>query len=59
MEGKPATIEEVKGIVARDLANCDEEQLGTFRRHAVEPYVAHILLYGNTDTVVVVARNGT
>jgi len=56
MESKPATIEEVKNIVQRDLAECDVEQQETFRRYAVEPYFTSIQRYGNLDNVVVVAR---
>ena len=56
MEWKPATIEEVKDIVQRDLAECDVEQQETFRRYAVEPYFTSIQRYGNLDNVVVVAR---
>lgn len=57
-EWRSATIEEVKQIVARDLTACDAEQLATFRRCAVEPYLAPITRYGESETVVVVARNG-
>jgi hypothetical protein len=56
MEWRPATIEEVKDIVQRDLAECDVEQQETFRRYAVEPYFTSIQRCGNLDTVVVVAR---
>jgi hypothetical protein len=56
MEWKPATIEEVKHIVQRDLANCDDQQVATFQRYKVEPYVAPILRHGEVETVLVVAR---
>lgn len=58
MEWKPTSVVEVKSIVESDLANCDDEQLAIFRLHAVEPYVAPILRYGEMETVVVVARKG-
>jgi hypothetical protein len=54
----PATVEEVKEIVRRDLAECDEEQLSVFERYRVEPYVAPIRRYGKTESIVVVARRG-
>ena len=47
MGWKPATIEEVKDIVQRDLAECDVEQQETFRRYAVEPYFTSIQRYGS------------
>jgi hypothetical protein len=56
MEWTPATIEELKDIVQRDLAECDVEQQETFRRYAVEPCFTSIPRYGNLDRVVVVAR---
>jgi len=58
MEWRPASVEEVKSIVNSDLSACDDEQIATFRRYAVEPYVAPILRYGAMETVVVVARKG-
>ena len=58
MEWKPATIEEVKGIIQRELAECDVEEQKTFRRYLVEPYFAPIQKYGSLDNVVIVARNG-
>jgi hypothetical protein len=58
-EWQPASIEQVRELVARDLLDCDEEQLALFNRCAVEPYTASITTHGNRDTVVVVARNGS
>ena len=58
MVWEPATVEEVKNIVNGDLANCDEQQIETFRRYAIEPYAAPILRYGEMEKVVVVARKG-
>ena len=55
---QPATIEYVKGLVDRDLLDCDEKQVALFKTCAVEPYAAPITRYGDRDTVVVVARNG-
>jgi len=55
---QPATIEEVSEIVARDLKDCDAEQLAAFDKHRVEPFSAPIVRYGQTESVVVVARNG-
>jgi hypothetical protein len=57
-EWQPASIEYVKQLIDRDLPDCDEEQLALFKRCAVEPYIAPITRYGNSNTVVVVARNG-
>jgi len=56
-EWQPATIEYVKELVARDLSDCDEEQSSLFKRCAVDPYPAPIIRYGNSGTVVVVARD--
>ncbi len=57
-EWQPATVEKVKQIVEEDLRTCDAEQLTTFERYAIEPYVAPIVRYGKIESVVVVARNG-
>jgi len=56
-EWKPATIEEVNQIVARDLERCDAEQLAVFEKYRVTPFLASIERYGRADSVVVVARN--
>src|SRR5258705_2283619 len=56
--GEWQSIEYVKQLIDRDLPDCDEQQLALFKRFAVEPYIALITRYGNSDTVVVVARNG-
>jgi len=58
MEWHPATVDEVKKIVQDDLAECDEEQILAYKKYAVEPYVAPILRYGQTENAVVVARRG-
>jgi hypothetical protein len=58
MEWRPASVDEVKNIVENNLASCDNEQLRTFRRYAVEPYWAPILRYGKMETVIVVACKG-
>ena len=55
---QPATIEEVNEIVARDLKDCDAEQLAAFAKYRVEPFSAALVRYGQTESVVVVARNG-
>src|SRR5215471_3383941 len=55
---RPATIEEVKRLVARDLKVCDAEQISAFKKYAVEPYLAPINRYNKIETVIVVARNG-
>ena len=57
-EWQPASIEYVKQLIDRDLPECDGEQLALFKRCSVEPYIAPITRYGNSGTVVVVARNG-
>lgn len=54
----PATIEGVKEIVAGDLKDCDAEQLAAFDKYRVEPFSASIVRYGQTEGVLVVARNG-
>ncbi|HYG97808.1 MAG TPA: hypothetical protein VD837_01665 [Terriglobales bacterium] len=53
---KPATVGEVRTIVAKDLLSCDAAQKATFKRYAVEPFCAPIVRYGKTESVVVVAR---
>jgi hypothetical protein len=58
MTRRPANIEYVQQLVAGAILNCDAEQLAVFNRCAVQPYSAPIIRYGNSDTVVVVARNG-
>src|SRR5215472_17037788 len=55
---QPATIEEVNQILARDLKDCDAEQLAAFGKYRVDPFSAAIVRYGQTDSVVVVAPNG-
>jgi hypothetical protein len=57
-ECRPATIEQVNAIVTRDLTACDAEQLAVFNKYRVEPFSAPIVRYGQTESVVVVARNG-
>ena len=54
---QPATIEEVKEIVVRDLKDCDAEQLAAFDKYRVEPFSAPLVRYGQLESVVVVARN--
>jgi hypothetical protein len=44
---KPATIEEVNEIVARDLKDCDEQQLAAFDKYRVEPFSAPIVRTDN------------
>jgi hypothetical protein len=58
MEWDSKTVEVVSGIIQRDLADCDHEQVEAFGKYAVAPYLAPILRYGNLESVVVVARNG-
>ena len=55
---RPATVEEVKQIVHRDLKACDDAQLAAFEKYSVEPYLAPIVRYGCAENVVVVARKG-
>jgi hypothetical protein len=55
---RPATIEEVRKIVARDLHACDAEQLAAFHKYCVTPFLAPLVRYGKMEHVVVVARNG-
>jgi hypothetical protein len=58
MAWNPTSVEEVKNIVEKDLANCDDEQRSIFRRYSIEPCLAPILRYGETTAVVIVARKG-
>lgn len=58
MQQHSATIEAVNKLVADDLSLCDPQQVATFEQYAVQPYLAPIVRYGNTETVVVVARRG-
>lgn len=44
--------------MARDLTAYDAEQLAAFNKYRVEPFSAPIVRYGQTESVVVVARNG-
>jgi hypothetical protein len=53
---KRATIAELKQILRQDLGACDAEQKALFDRYAVEPYTAPIVRYGQSETVIVVAR---
>src|SRR5215831_17384581 len=55
---RPATIPEVNEIIANDLKACDAEQLAAFDQYRVEPFSAPIVRYGQTESVVVVARKG-
>lgn len=55
---RPATVDEVNDIVARDLDACDAQQLAAFKKYRVEPFSAPIMRYGTLETVVVVAQNG-
>jgi hypothetical protein len=55
---QPATIEDVNKIVAKDLRDCDAEQLAAFDKYRVDPFSAPIIRYGQMESVVVVARNG-
>ena len=57
-DGHPATIDDVNEIVAKDLKDCDAEQLAAFDKYRVEPFSAPIVRYGQPQSVVVVARNG-
>jgi hypothetical protein len=58
MEWLPASIEDVKAIVAEDLRGCDPEQIATWNRYTVEPFLAPIVRYGEMESLVVVARRG-
>ena len=55
---QPATIEQVNEVVARDVKDCDAEQLAAFAKYRVEPFSVPIVRRGQTESVVVVARNG-
>ena len=55
---RPATVDEVKEIVASDLKACDAAQMAAFTKYRVEPFSAPLVRYGKMESVVVVARNG-
>jgi hypothetical protein len=55
---RPATIQQVKDILDRDLKSCDSEQADIFGKYKIKPYVSSILRYGKKESVVVVARKG-
>jgi len=55
---QPATIEAVNEIVAGDLKDCDAQQLAAFAKYNIEPFSAPIERYGQSESVIVVARNG-
>jgi hypothetical protein len=55
---QPATVEQVRRRVSKDLTACDAQQLAAFENYRVEPYTAPIVRYGKLESVVVVARNG-
>jgi hypothetical protein len=42
---QPATIEEVNEIVARDLKDCDAEQLAAFAKYRVQSFPPPIVRY--------------
>ena len=56
MSWKPATIDEVKGILKAHLQGCSPEQIAIFRRYSVEPRFAPIIRYEIPERVVVVAQ---
>jgi hypothetical protein len=56
MKWQAATIDQVKQIVQKDLAACDEKQAAALQKYAVEAHLAPILRYGKMESVVVVAR---
>lgn len=56
MTWKPATIEQVKAIVAQASASFDAEQCVAFERYRVEPFVAKLHRLDEWEDAVVVAR---
>ena len=56
MEWKPASIEDVKRIIDRDLVERDREQATAFQMYRVDPYFAPVTRCGTIEQVVVVAR---
>jgi hypothetical protein len=58
MTWKPATIEEVKAIVAEESRHFDAEQAAIYERCRVEPVLAKLFRYDQWESVVIVARNG-
>lgn len=53
---RPATIEQVKAIVAEESALFDAEQSALFERFRVEPFIARLYRAGQWEGAVVVAR---
>jgi hypothetical protein len=58
-EWRSATNAEVSEIVREDLVLCDPEQVAAYERYRVDPYRARIIRYGQLESVVVVAQNGS
>ena len=56
---RPATVDEVNQIVARDLKTCDAEQLAAFKTYQVEAFSAPIMRYGNGFNVSPIGADGT
>lgn len=56
MSWHPATADEIVKIVAEDLKTCNDNQIATYKKYALEPYAAPILRYGKMETVIIVAR---
>jgi len=54
----PATVDEVRRLITKDLRGCDDEQVSAFEQYTVKPFLAPITRYGKRETVVVVARKG-
>jgi hypothetical protein len=57
MTWKPATVEEVKAIVAEESRHFDAEQAAIYERCRVEPVLAKLFRYDQWESVVIVARN--
>ncbi len=53
MGWKPATMDEVKGILDAELKACNSEQTAIFRQYGVEPHFAPIVRYGITGNVAI------
>jgi len=54
----PATIDEVRRLIRKDLCDCDDEQVSVFEQFGVRPFLAPITRYGKRESVVVLARKG-
>jgi hypothetical protein len=58
MSWSPATVDQVRAIVAKQLGSGSNELRTLYSRFTIDPYSTPIIRYGKVESVVVVARNG-